>query len=326
MSLHGNGNCLGFWTTATPTHQEPQEANERVQPKCVCNGSEPSSLSFHEPSSLLYKLHHSTKSPLSVIHALMSASSRRRLFSDWYELLHQFHTQHGHCRVKRSCPGYEELSRWVNRIRKAKKNGKVKEGQVEMLNRLGFDWNVIGPRYPFEDALELLRQFKCKHGHCCVPYTYPPNQKLATWAHNQRAQYSRKLRNQRSYMTDENIAELKKVGLFDFKSRDVLVSFVNMPDDKPRMKPLCPMPCDKGPLGVFLPCNVCGFVLFLVSHSLMLIARHMLFVDSVATLSRLSKYTSKVLAYMNTNLYENKPGCGCFVYFVFHEKSCLLIH
>ena len=81
---------------------------------------------------------------------------------------------------------------------------------------------------PFQDGIAFLECYKLMHGHCCVPYTCPPNQRLATWVHNQRAQFVRKQRNLHSYLSDERIEKLTQVGLFDFNSRECYRSIIQI--------------------------------------------------------------------------------------------------
>ncbi|KAG7361977.1 helicase domain protein [Nitzschia inconspicua] len=42
----------------------------------------------------------------------------------------------------------------------------------------------------WEEYFQLAVDFRKLHGHCCIPYNYPPNPKLAAWAKRQRYQYT----------------------------------------------------------------------------------------------------------------------------------------
>lgn len=160
-----------------------------------------------------------------------------RSFKQWFDLLLHFHTEHGHCNVQRHQPGYRQLAGWVHRMRKKNKLGTLHSSEVESLDSIGFQWSHISSPLPLEDGIAFLEEFKRKHGNCNVPYTYRHNQRLATWAHNQRSQLARKLRHQSSTMTKERLERLTAVGLFDFRSRDTLISLLNIPDNDPYKPP-----------------------------------------------------------------------------------------
>ena len=134
----------------------------------------------------------------------------------------------GLCSVKRNDSSHHQLSMWVNRIRKKYRHGLLLDHQIEALEDIGFEWSVISPTLPFENGVAFLECYKQQHGHCCVPVTYPPNQRLATWVHNQRAQFVRKLRNMHSYLSHERIEKLTQVGLFDFSSKECYRSILQV--------------------------------------------------------------------------------------------------
>ena len=154
--------------------------------------------------------------------------SASKTFAEWLSILIQFKKEHGHCSVKRNDPNNHHLSMWVNRIRKKFRQGLLLDHQKELLEDIGFEWSVISSTLPFQDGIAFLECYKLTHGHCCVPYTYPPNQRLATWVHNQRAQFVRKQRNLHSYLSDERIEKLTQVGLFDFNSRECYRSIIQI--------------------------------------------------------------------------------------------------
>ena len=170
--------------------------------------------------------------PSTMLHDI-NPNRRHRSFHQWLELLQHFHNEHGHCNVKRNQPGFSMLAGWVHRMRQKRKKGALNEDEAEALDSLGFQWSHISSPLSIDDAIVLLRAFKKKHGHCNVPYTYRPNQRIATWAHNQRSQLARKLRHQSSSMTSERFDKLADVGLFDFSSRETLLSILNIPSNDP---------------------------------------------------------------------------------------------
>jgi hypothetical protein len=58
----------------------------------------------------------------------------------------------------------------------------------------------------------FLLKFKAKHGHCNVPHTYDDNPSLARWAKRQRYQYTRKLEQKQSCLSDARQQKLEAVG------------------------------------------------------------------------------------------------------------------
>ncbi|KAG7360354.1 type III restriction enzyme [Nitzschia inconspicua] len=73
----------------------------------------------------------------------------------------------------------------------------------------------------FQQAVDFRRQ----HGHCRIPYQYPPNSDLARWAKRQKYQYKlfigeRESRDKRSSLTPERIAALESLG-FVWDSQEV---------------------------------------------------------------------------------------------------------
>ena len=166
-----------------------------------------------------------------------SSNRRHRSFKQWFDLLLHFHNEHGHCNVQRHQFGYRKLAGWVHRMRKKNKDGALHSSEIESLDSIGFLWSHISSPLPLDDGIAFLQEFKRRHGNCNVPYTYRPNQRFATWAHNQRAQFARKLRHQPSTMTKERLEKLTAVGLFDFRSRDALISLINIPNNDPYKPP-----------------------------------------------------------------------------------------
>ena len=163
-------------------------------------------------------------------------------FAEWLSILTQFKTDNGHCIVKRNDPKHHHLSMWVNRIRKKRRQGLLLDHQKEMLDDIGFKWSVISSTLPFQDGIVFLEGYKERHGNCCVPVIYPPNQRLATWVQNQRAQFVRKQRKQYSYLSDECLEKLTLVGLFDFSSTDCYRSIIQIArcEEKKSVLNACP--------------------------------------------------------------------------------------
>jgi len=140
-------------------------------------------------------------------------------FGQWnysFQKLLAFRKQYGHCLVPCEYEKDPSLARWVKRQRyqyylliHGKKSSMTKE-RIEILDDIGFIWQAQDALW--QERFHELLKFKKKHGHCSVPTTYPPNQKLATWVKFQRRQYRLHLEGRPSYISDERIAILEKIG------------------------------------------------------------------------------------------------------------------
>ena len=66
---------------------------------------------------------------------------------------------------------------------------------------------------------EELLDFRLKHGHCLVPYTFTENSSLAEWVKRQRYQYKLKNEGKHSALSEDRIAALEALG-FVWNSHD----------------------------------------------------------------------------------------------------------
>ena len=55
------------------------------------------------------------------------------------------------------------------------------------------------------------QEFAKRHGHCMIPYDYPPNQILARWAKRQRLEYTKVKLGKPSFLTSERISMLNDI-------------------------------------------------------------------------------------------------------------------
>jgi hypothetical protein len=130
-----------------------------------------------------------------------------------YELAKQFYDTSGHLNIPHTY--YTEnkiwLGKWVYLQRKAARNGKITDEQIQKLTDIGMNWNT-----PNEDAWEnnfnAVKDFYEKHGHLNVPIDYcSANGKLLRgWMKNQRKY--RKLASNK-LLTPERIERLDSIGL-----------------------------------------------------------------------------------------------------------------
>ena len=92
--------------------------------------------------------------------------------------LKAFKREHGHCNVPRQHGSNSPLGNWVDSIRHRKKEGRLDEEIIRCLNALGFSWVR---KTGWKQRIHDLKAFKKEHGHCNVPWEYPPNPGLGRW-------------------------------------------------------------------------------------------------------------------------------------------------
>lgn len=142
-----------------------------------------------------------------------------RSWQERFDELVAFRKEHGHCNVPQRYKNNLALAEWVVNQRYQYK--KVNFGnssyltpeRIEILEKLGFEWS---PGHKFSklwpQRFEELLEFKKENGHCNVPYSYKPNEALGLWVVYQRHQYRRKHEGKSSYINEERIEALDKLG------------------------------------------------------------------------------------------------------------------
>jgi superfamily II DNA or RNA helicase len=94
-----------------------------------------------------------------------------------YQDLVRFKTENGHCLVNTR----SSLGKWVLKIRRLRKEGKLPPDREMLLNTMGFVWESF--KDSWESKYEELIHFKNTHGNCNVPSTYT---ELGRWVATQR--------------------------------------------------------------------------------------------------------------------------------------------
>ncbi len=137
----------------------------------------------------------------------------RRAWKQHVHDLKVFKNKNGHCKVPFRYPLNPTLGQWVNSVRQWKKQGKLTEDKILILDALDFTWMIKmrGIRVPWKQRIHDLKAFKNIHGHCNVPYEYPPKPALGHWVNNVRQQ--KKL----GTLTEDRILRLDALG-FVWKS------------------------------------------------------------------------------------------------------------
>ena len=115
--------------------------------------------------------------------------------SSWenmFAMLVEYNKSHGNCNVPQNWQENPQLAEWVSKKRLSKKNGKLSDEQILLLNQIGFLWEPLKARW--EEMYTKLVEFKKLYGHCNVPQHWPSKPKLGKWlSHQQEACKKNKL-------------------------------------------------------------------------------------------------------------------------------------
>jgi superfamily II DNA or RNA helicase len=129
------------------------------------------------------------------------------LDSRWEEMieaLKQYKDKHGDCNVPNKYPDNTKLANWVRSKRERYRNDTLDKDQISQLEDIGFKWNTLDSTWGL--MIEELKEYKCIHGDCNVPYNWKNNISLARWLRNQR-------RNYRNHMLKiDQINQLEDIG------------------------------------------------------------------------------------------------------------------
>jgi hypothetical protein len=117
---------------------------------------------------------------------------RGSLWNKQYERLVEFKQKTGHCLVPKSYEQDKSLGFWVRNQRNCYKNDVMKQDRKDLLDELGFVWEVdCGDYYhnQWKEQYEKMVEFEQKHGNCLVPHN-KENASLGKWVCNQRVIYA----------------------------------------------------------------------------------------------------------------------------------------
>jgi hypothetical protein len=129
-----------------------------------------------------------------------------------YEKLVAFQRKNGNCLVPTQYPEDTPFGSWVASQRRYHGNNKIRPGQKELLDKIGFVWKATGvvANYKnneknWQQQYEQLVEFKRKNGHCLVPSKYQQeDMSLGSWVSKQRAaQTNNIMRHDRKTLLDK---------------------------------------------------------------------------------------------------------------------------
>ena len=114
-----------------------------------------------------------------------SSETNLRKWREMFQLLQQYHAEHGDADVPHRWKDNQKLASWVQRQRERRKKNSLNNEQIRMLDGLGFTWKSrdVGS---WEDRLAEVAAFKAQHGHCDIPLKYPENPRLGRFVNNMR--------------------------------------------------------------------------------------------------------------------------------------------
>ena len=102
----------------------------------------------------------------------------------------------------------KQLKRFISIQRINKKEGVLSKQKIDLLNKIGFIWDVL--EYSWEKLFEDLKKYKQKFGHCNVSKSKRDKnyKELAEWVLAQRENYKKKS----ASLTKERINKLSNIG------------------------------------------------------------------------------------------------------------------
>jgi hypothetical protein len=119
---------------------------------------------------------------------------------DKFTKLSEFKKKNGHLH----CVNEESLYQFGNYQRTLRRNGKLAQNRIDLLDSIGFVWEPGKASIErWEKNFEKLKQYKQKFGDCNVPWNYK-DIKLATWMGY--------LRSSKQIMSEDRIKRLDELG------------------------------------------------------------------------------------------------------------------
>ncbi len=128
-------------------------------------------------------------------------------FDAMFNRLLEFKKLHGHCSVPSHSYHCKSLARWVDRIRKIYRLGRLSRERIHRLDGVGFTWHPAASNW--DERLSELAAFKQRHGHCRVGCSGKSGAKLESWCQHLRE------RRRKGRLTPAQVGQLSDLG-FDF--------------------------------------------------------------------------------------------------------------
>lgn len=111
---------------------------------------------------------------------LKTREAARRKWNKMFTKLKEYAEINGSCQVEGLLEEELALSEWCSSQRKARNQAKLTPQQIELLEELGFIWDLRD--HVWNQSFSEMKLFQNEHGH-----THPPTStKLGRWAQTQR--------------------------------------------------------------------------------------------------------------------------------------------
>jgi len=137
----------------------------------------------------------------------------------YYDLV-QFVKENGHSRVPRRYPKNPTLGDWASRqrqyykqIQKGTSSSNLTEDRIELLNKIGFDWDSVKLKRSQHQWDERYKELVCyveKRGNTRVPRDVNPS--LSNWTVRQRQDFRLLQKGDPTKMTEDRVHLLDKIG------------------------------------------------------------------------------------------------------------------
>lgn len=115
-----------------------------------------------------------------------------------YHEIKQYVNDNGNALVSQNHP---ILGKWIQTQRRDKKNGRLSEEHIQLLNEIGFIWDTL--EQGWQDKYKELKQYVKDNGNTLVPARYPI---LGTWVYQQRQN------KKKGKLSEERIQLLEEIG------------------------------------------------------------------------------------------------------------------
>ena len=92
------------------------------------------------------------------------------------------------------------------------KSPSITDSRIKTLNDIDFSWSGEANNISWDKKYDELKQFKCRKGHCNIPYRFTENPSLGIWVRNQRYQYKLIKEGKPSSMNKSRIKALEDIG------------------------------------------------------------------------------------------------------------------
>eukprot|EP00986_Skeletonema_menzelii_P019164 scaffold27073_cov135-Skeletonema_menzelii.AAC.1 len=107
---------------------------------------------------------------------------------------------------------FDELQRQEHTKLEDGKTSALTDERLERLESIGFDWAKRKGQVGWDTKYEELLQYKAKFGNCHVPTKFKENTALGRWVSQQRAEYKKFCKGEKSSLTTERIIRLNSIG------------------------------------------------------------------------------------------------------------------